>query len=599
MVRRVYQCKRFAASGGLVEIEAQLIQFYSETRLFHEEIARIDRRRLHTFFMIQKTIFFHLFLILFVSAGSALAGEQTILRLKRYQVPVLAMKENNPVLQINLIPQGQEGGIVTAVRLSLDERTNAKDIRAVRIFYSQTSETFTAKTRFGTDQAPASEMLFKDRVAYREPVVFWVSVQLNDAIDLTGLVGITVAEVITEAGPLSIDDSAAQDPLRVGIALRKHRDDDVHTYRIPGLDVTNEGTLLAVYDVRRDSARDLQGNIDIGLSRSADGGRTWEPMRIILDMKKWGGLPEKYNGVSDPQILVDRRTNTIFVSALWMHGVLDKDGRWIEGLDEDSDAWEHQWRRRGSQPGFDVRETSQFLMTKSTDDGKTWSEPINLTEAAKRPEWWLWAPAPGHGITLDDGTLVMPTQGRDKNGKAFSNITWSRDGGNTWVTSNPAYHNTTECNAVQLSDGSIMLNMRHNANRGNTINNGRAVAVTTDLGETWEEHPTSRTALIEPTCMASLHKHEYSDGNVAKSLLLFANPNSASTRDHITIKVSRDDGKTWPEENWLLLDEWKGRGYSSITSIGEDAIGIVYEGSQADLTFQKILLSDLIGSGVR
>src|SRR5690606_30718071 len=124
-------------------------------------------------------------------------------------------------------------------------------------------------------------------------------------------------------------------------ALRKHMDDDVHTYRIPGLHVTNEGTLLAVYDVRRDSSRDLQGNIDIGLSRSTDGGNTWEPMEVILDMKEWGGLPEKFNGVSDPNILIDRNTNTIFVAGLWMHGVLDKEGKWIEGLDEESEAWEH------------------------------------------------------------------------------------------------------------------------------------------------------------------------------------------------------------------------------------------------------------------
>lgn len=101
------------------------------------------------------------------------------------------------------------------------------------------------------------------------------------------------------------------------------------------------------------------------------------------------------------------------------------------------------------------------------DDGLTWSDPVNITAQTKKPEWWLYAPAPGHGITLKDGTLIFPTQGRDKDGIPFSNITYSKDGGKTWITSKPAYHNTTECMAVELQDGSVMLNMRDNRNHGN------------------------------------------------------------------------------------------------------------------------------------
>src|SRR5687768_2783109 len=114
----------------------------------------------------------------------------------------------------------------------------------------------------------------------------------------------------------------------------------------------------------------------------------------------------------------------------------------------------------------------------------------------KKEEWWLWAPAPGAGITLKDGTLVFPTQGRDAGGKAFSNITYSKDGGNTWTTSNPAVEeSTTENMAVELTDGSIMLNMRANSNKGDTSgHNGRAVAVTKDLGQHWSTHPTSHNA---------------------------------------------------------------------------------------------------------
>ena len=103
-----------------------------------------------------------------------------------------------------------------------------------------------------------------------------------------------------------------------------------------------------------------------------------------------------------------------------MHGALDDNGKWIEGLNENSTYWIHQWRKKGSQPGTGLKETCQFLITKSTDDGLTWSFPDNITGKTKRPEWWLFAPAPGQGITLADGTLVFPTQGRDDKGAAFS-----------------------------------------------------------------------------------------------------------------------------------------------------------------------------------
>jgi sialidase-1 len=278
-----------------------------------------------------------------------------------------------------------------------------------------------------------------------------------------------------------------------------------------------------------------------------------------------------------------------------MHGVIDEDGVWQEGLTEESTVWNHQWRNKGSQPGFGVKQTSQFLIATSTDDGKTWGEPVNITKMCKKEEWWLFAPAPGHGITLEDGTLVFPTQGRDKNGESFSNITYSKDGGKTWITSNPAYSNTTENMVVQLSDGSIMLNARFNENRNNKgENNGRVVVTTNDLGNTWEEHPSSRSALIEPTCMASIHKHIYNENGEEKSILLFSNPNSKYSRIKQTIKVSFDDGLTWPEKNWIELDEGKGAGYSCLTSINNDTIGILYEGSQAQMTFQAIDISKIL-----
>ncbi len=520
---------------------------------------------------------------------------QAILSVSREEIPVLTRKEENHVLTLQIKFKEQANFIVQKIGLNLKGTTELSDIESIKVMYAINPANPQSVQPYGKLISPANTVTFTDKLNINAAeATFRVVVKLKDKINLLNRLNVNCDYVETSVGKFIPEEKPFPDGLRTGVALRQLGDDNVDTYRIPGLTTTKNGTLLAVYDVRRESSRDLQGDIDIGLNRSTDGGVTWEPLRIVLDKGTWGGLPQKFNGVSDACILVDERNNDIYVAGLWMYGVLDKNGNWIEGLSETSTEWEHQWRNKGSQPGFGEKQTSQFLITKSTDDGKTWSEPVNITRMCKKEDWWLWAPAPGHGITLTDGTLVFPTQGRDSTGKSFSNITWSKDGV-TWKTTNPAFSNTTENMVVELSDGSLMINARHNENRNNlSSSNGRAVAVTRNLGETWTVHPTSRNTLIEPTCMASIHKHVYTESGNRKSVLVFSNPHSKTSRDHMTIQLSTDDGNTWPCK--LLLDEGKGRGYSCITSIDEKTIGILYEGSQADMIFQKILISDIFKS---
>ncbi len=364
--------------------------------------------------------------------------------------------------------------------------------------------------------------------------------------------------------------SALED--RPFVVIHRQGEHSCHTFRIPGIAVTNSGTLLAVYDMRYRSRRDLQGHMDIGLSRSTDGGKTWEKPRPIMDMGRHGGLPEDQNGCSDPNILVDRATGEIIVSAVWTHG---KPGT-------------HQWKGRGSEPGLELARSSQFMMVRSGDDGKTWSKPENQTAKLKNPAWHLFAPGPGNGITMKDGTLVMPTGGRDEKGLPFSNLMWSKDHGKTWTLSSPARSNTNESAVAELSDGSLMLNMRDNRNRKDkSRTNGRAVSVTADLGKTWKVHPSDHGSLPEPVCMASLISHRLKDG---RAVLFFSNPHHKSRRQNMTLQMSLDDGKTWNKP--VLLDR-NGGAYSSLVMVNDRTVGILYESSRADLVFQTIGLEEL------
>lgn len=524
--------------------------------------------------------------LIFSCSFSLGTSAQTLPRLDvmAHTLPLLVNKPHNPVMSLRLFGRHLK---TLALLLDFSDSRSVKQIRAVRIFRTGSAAAFDTSALLSEVRTPTRRCRIPLDISLLDSARLWLSIELDPGSDISQTYRIECLGMETDAGMLRpAAGSGSGGLLRAGYALRKHGDDGVDTYRIPGLATTLNGTLLAIYDARRASSRDLQGDIDITLNRSTDGGRTWLPMQVVMDMGKWGGLPEKFNGVSDASVLVDQRTGDIYIAGLWMHGVLDEMGRPIPGLDTGSKAWNHQWRNRASQAGFDVTTTSQFLISKSTDDGQTWSSPVNITRI-KDSAWWLLAPAPGRGITLRDGTLLIPSQGRDSIGRPFSNITYSRDGGVTWKTSRPATFNTTECQAVQLEDGGIMLNIRHNANRTDTGKaNGRAVAITYDMGETWAVHPTSRNTLTEPTCMASIYRHDL-PGNRGH-LLFFSNPNAQKSRTRMTVKVSTDDGMTWPEPEWMLLDVLQSRGYSCLTSVDRKTLGILYESSQADMVFQRL-----------
>ncbi|MEI6140387.1 MAG: exo-alpha-sialidase [Mariniphaga sp.] len=373
--------------------------------------------------------------------------------------------------------------------------------------------------------------------------------------------------------------------------LRSSGQDQIDTYRIPGLVTTKNGTLIAVYDNRRNNSKDLQEDIDIGMSRSTDGGQTWQGMKVIMDIGEYGGRSNRLNGIGDPCVLYDSKTNTIWVAALWMSGATSDQMLW--------------W---ASKPGLKPDETGQFILVKSTDDGLSWSQPINITEQIKEPGWQLLLQGPGRGITMKNGTLVFPAQFKSDLGAksldggqytCHSTIVYSQDSGNTWKIGTGARSNTTESQVVELADGNLMLNMRDDRNRTDkSETNGRAVSITSDYGKTWTKHPSSNSALQEPNCMASLISADLSISGKLQQVLFFSNPDSKTDRNHMTIKASLDGGLTWPNAFQMELNDEKGFGYSCLTMVDQKTIGIVYEGVK-ELYFQKIAVSDLLGKLVK
>lgn len=401
----------------------------------------------------------------------------------------------------------------------------------------------------------------------------FVGCKLKTNANIDHRVGASISEATFSNGK-TFNLGTASSAQRMGVAVRNRGDDGVNTYRIPGLATTNNGTLIGVYDVRHRAGGDLPGDIDVGMSRSTDGGQSWETMQVIMDM---GDDPNwNYDGIGDPAVLVDKNTGTIWVAGTWSHG---------------NRSW------RGSGPGVRPEETGQLMLVRSDDDGVTWSKPINITEQVKKPEWCFILQGPGKGITMRDGTIVFAAQYQDPPSDAnktahrlpHSTIIYSKDHGETWQVGTGAFDDTTESQVVEIEPGVLMLNCRYNRKAV------RVVMTTRDMGKTWQKHATSERSLIEPgSCMASLIDVDQEVGKDVGGWLLFSNPDSTRGRHHITIKASPDRGLTWPKEHRLLLDEGNSAGYSCMSMIDEKTIGILYEGSQAHMTFQRIPLSDLV-----
>ena len=541
-----------------------------------------------------RRIYYLLFLILLGYSFDVKASDTVFIH--ETQIPVLIERQDNVLFYLRL--DAKESKKLDEIILDFSKSTNLTDIQAIKLYYGGTEALQDKdKNRFapveyisshrpgGTLAANPSYSIKCAEVGSSEKVVlkgnynlfpgvnyFWISLQMKKDASLQTKILSDLCAVKVDGKELCCKSISPKNIVhRMAVGVRHAGDDGSASFRIPGLVTTNKGTLLGVYDVRYNSSVDLQEYVDVGLSRSIDGGKNWEKMRLPLSFGEYGGLPKAQNGVGDPSILVDTKTNTVWVVAAWTHGMGNQRAWW------------------SSHPGMDLNHTAQLVLAKSTDDGKTWSKPINITEQVKDPSWYFLLQGPGRGITMSDGTLVFPTQFIDSTRVPNAGIMYSKDRGKTWKMHNMARTNTTEAQVAEIEPGVLMLNMRDN--RGGS----RAIAITKDLGKTWTEHPSSRKALQEPVCMASLIHVDAKDNVLNKDLLLFSNPDTTKGRNHITIKTSLDKGLTWLPEHQIMLDEAEGWGYSCLTMIDKETIGILYESSVAHMTFQAVKLTDLLG----
>ncbi len=336
--------------------------------------------------------------------------------------------------------------------------------------------------------------------------------------------------------------------------------DGIWEYRIPAMVTTARGTLLALCDARVEKPGDAPNNIDLVLKRSLDNGETWERMKIVMD------LPG-YQAACDACMLLDRQTQNIWIiyDHIWPN---------LEAL---------QRANRKIPKGLDPGRGGRLIMLHaivSEDDGQTWSQPTDITSQLTQPGWVAVMAAPGMGIQTGSGRLIVPSYSRRVHGSGegdYSSVAYSDDHGKSWNLGAGAGPRTNECQVVELAGGSLMLNMRSYHGKG-----CRAVATSEDGGKTWSDfgHDTN---LIEPRCQASLVRYR-GPSSGAGNRLLFSNPAHSQERVNMTVRMSRDGGKTWPVSKVIHPGP---SAYSCLTVLQDGTIGLLYENGK-DTPYERI-----------
>ena len=330
-------------------------------------------------------------------------------------------------------------------------------------------------------------------------------------------------------------------------------------YRIPGIVVTAKGTVLAYCEARKHTGNDWD-EIDIMLRRSTDGGKTWEARRKLVTLK------EK---VAKNPVAIKQK--------------LGKEGEvTINNPVAIAD------RKEGVVHFLYCVEYARCFYMRSDDDGKTFGKPVEITAALEKfrrdYDWKAMATGPGHGIQLKSGRLLVPVwlstgEGGGAHRPSCMSVIYSDDGGKTWqrgdiVATDPKPKNPNETTAIQLHDGSVLLNIRHESEPRQ-----RAVSISADGATKWSALRFEK-ALPDPVCFGSLVRLAEQPA-YRKNRILFSNPDNAVDRQrkNVTVKLSYDEGESWPVSRSI---EAGVSGYSDLAVAPDGTIYCFYERGSLD-----------------
>ena len=326
---------------------------------------------------------------------------------------------------------------------------------------------------------------------------------------------------------------------------------DGYGVRIPGILVTPSGTVIAVCQQRLGSLADGGHATNVLVSRSEDGGRTWSRQQVLF-------AESGVNTFLGP-ILADRDTNDVFVT-FWKLPQAEGNGL----------AYFAPYAEQGG----------GFWIVRSSDEGQSWSEPYFVRPAPNAEGWVAWVNNSSHGVQLARG----PRAGRHviaaflfkagEEGQApgvRGGLVYSDDHGETWRAGAVLPAGSDEVTLEETEDGGIYVNYRKNHPYYNGL---RWFARSSDYGESFDELG-QHEEQVTTCCHVGLVRYSSTDDG-GENVLLFSNPRGPS-RSNLTIRLSRDDGRTWPVSRTVTSDL---AGYSDLAVLPDKTILCIWEGGQ-------------------
>ena len=317
---------------------------------------------------------------------------------------------------------------------------------------------------------------------------------------------------------------------------------EVSCYRIPSIITATNGDLIAAIDERVPSCGDLKWSRDINIviRKSSDNGKTWGKIEKIIDYPLG-------QSASDPSMILDKQTNTIFLFYNYMD------------LDNQKDIY-------------------YLKYISSNDNGKSWSKPVDITNQISKENWKndFKFITSGRGIQTKKGTLLHCLVNLQKGTHVFG----SNDNGKTWFITETPTSPGDESKIVELNDGSWMVNSRVNKL------GYRYSHVSNDDGKTWISK--KEESIIDPGCNGSLIR--YSHGK--KNLLLLTNINNKKERKEIVLRYSTDEGRSWSNPKIIYNGE---AAYSSMTVMENGNLGLFFEmDNYTKNVFTSISIKDVL-----
>jgi hypothetical protein len=433
---------------------------------------------------------------------------------------------------------------IKSITIDLSGTTSLADISSIKVYFNGASERLNLNTAspFGS-QIPINNKLViqgnkKLDFGYN---YIWVTADISSKAKEGNFVTASVISYTTGDGSVaSVSKSSGNRAIvLVNKLLFSGGDGGSRSYRIPAVATAKDGSLVVATDKRWDNNADLPGNIDVVIRRSTDQGKTWStPVTIAGEYTD--------QGYGDPALVVNRKNGEIICLFAGIRGFF----------------------------GSKDIDPITINLSKSVDNGKTWSKPIDITSQIYgsgclhpvRKNWQGAFVSSGAAIQLKDGRLMAGLAVREKKTRLITNyVIFSDDNGLTWdVSPYSASNNGNEASLAELENGYVLMSIRTQGTR--------MFNISMDRGISWGI-PYAQTAIIDPSCNGDLMRYTDLSEGKDKNRLLHSIPYSSS-RKNVSVLLSYDEGESWPVRKTIYPGL---SAYSSLTVLKDGTIGLYYE----------------------